>query len=279
MTTHRPAYLAQRGGPGGRLGRVHSIGLIEGGRGMPTDGRPRAYDRYALVYVWRGSGRYRDREHNLALAQGDLVYVLPGHPRWYGVPGRGTWNEIFVVFDGPVFDLCAAQGLLDAERPVRRLDPVDHWHRRLDAFRTRRPPTTAAGADQEACELVQLLIDLAARGAGSAHPYPRSTSWLEESKARLGAELAEPLDLATVAAAVGMPYETWRKRITAMTGHPPARYRLLQRIESASVLLRRTSLTNRDIAASLGFSDEHHLARQFRRTTGMTTTEYRRTLA
>ncbi|MDQ3576204.1 MAG: phytanoyl-CoA dioxygenase family protein [Actinomycetota bacterium] len=47
---------SHRGGPGGRLGRVHSIGLIEGGRGMPTGGRTRAYDRYALVYVWSGTG-------------------------------------------------------------------------------------------------------------------------------------------------------------------------------------------------------------------------------
>ncbi|MDQ3576203.1 MAG: AraC family transcriptional regulator [Actinomycetota bacterium] len=212
------------------------------------------------------------------------MYVLPGHPRWYGVVGRSTWNELFLVFEGPVFDLCASLGLVDPAQPVRRVEPVQHWFGRLDTFRTRRPPTTAAGADEEACEVVQLLIDLAARGAtpgvaGPTHPYARSTSWLEESKARLGGDLAEPVDLSAVATAVGMPYETWRKRFTALTGQSPARYRLLRRIEAAEVLLRRTSLTNRDIAASLGFSDEHHLSRQFRRIIGITTIEYRRTMA
>jgi AraC family transcriptional regulator len=85
------------------------------------------------------------------------------------------------------------------------------------------------------------------------------------------------LNLTTVAAAVGLGDESWRTRFTAETGVPPATYRMQRRVEAAAELLRGTSLTNREVADALGFSDEHHFARRFRSVVGLTTTAYRRT--
>jgi AraC-like DNA-binding protein len=283
MPTRPPALVAYRTGPAGLLGRVHSAGRIEGGRGVPT-GPPRRLDYYAVMYVYGGQGRYRDARHDLTLLPGHLVQLVPGHAHWYGVTGPHPWNEVHLTFAGPAFDLCAAQGLIDPARPVRRLTPVEHWLGRIDRFRTARPPASAAGADDEACAVLRLLVDMAARdGTAGVAPagdpgYRRGADWVARSRARLGADLGEPVDLRQVAASVGMPYETWRKRFQAVTGEPPARYRLLRRLDAAGELMRRTSLTNRDIAASLGFTDEHHLARQFRRFTGMTTGVFRRTV-
>ncbi|MEV0001519.1 AraC family transcriptional regulator [Micromonospora sp. NPDC050980] len=279
MSTTPPALVAYRTGPPGRLGRVHSVGRVQGGRGVPT-GPPRRFHSHALMYVWGGHGRYRDARHDLPLGPGHLVHVLPGHAHWYGVTGAGTWNEVHLVFSGPAFDLAARQGLVDPVRPVRRLTPVEHWRDRLDRFRTVRPPRGPAGADDEVCEVLRLLVEIAARDAVPEHDGAPAgpPGWLVESRVRLGDDLGGPLDLRAVALAVGMSYETWRKRFQAATGEPPARYRQRRRVEAAGELLRRTSLTNRDIAASLGFTDEHHLAKQFRRLTGLTAGEFRRTL-
>jgi AraC-like DNA-binding protein len=265
------ASVSQRAGPSGRLGRVRAAGRVEDGRGVPT-GPLRRFDGYAVACVVRGRGRYRDPAHDVPLEAGDLVVVVPGHPHWYGVVGPEPWDEVHLVFDGPVFDLCARQGLLDVRAPVRRLRPAAPWVDRIDAFRTRRAPRTAAGVDDEVCDVLRLLVDVAAHGG----PAPVGGGWLAESQARLAADLGEPLALPDVAAAVGMPYQTWRKRFRAATGSAPARYRLLRRVDAARDLLRRTSMGTRDIAASLGFTDEHHLSRQFRRTTGRTAGEYRR---
>lgn len=267
--------LGSRPGPGGHLGRVETAGRIERGRGAPVR-RLRRYDRHVLTFVFEGSGHYLDAGHDVALPAGSLVHVFPGHPHWYGADAGG-WSEVFLIFDGPVFATALATGLLDVAVPVRSLAPLTHWRDRVDAFRTRRPPLTSAAADDEVCDVLRLLVDVASRDSGPGGSAAASRSgWLEHSRALLGSDLPQQLDLTAVAAAVGLGYETWRKRFTAEAGHPPATYRRQRRIEAASELLRRTSLTNHEIAAAVGFSDEHHLARQFRAATGMSTTAYRR---
>jgi AraC family transcriptional regulator len=62
------------------------------------------------------------------------------------------------------------------------------------------------------------------------------------------------------------------------TGKTPYRYLLHQRIEGARSLMRndRTPLT--EVALASGFADQHHLGRVFRRITGMTPSNYRRSL-
>jgi AraC family transcriptional regulator len=62
------------------------------------------------------------------------------------------------------------------------------------------------------------------------------------------------------------------------TGKTPYQYLLHQRIERARSLMRehRTPLTQ--VALASGFADQHHLARVFRRITGVTPSSYRRSL-
>ena len=266
--------LAPRSGPAGRLGQVETAGRIESGRGVPGQ-HLRTYHRHVLTFVFEGTGHYRDAGHDLPLPTGSLVHVFPGHPHWYGADPDG-WSEVFLIFDGPVFATALSAGLLDIATAVRRLEPVPYWRDRIDAFRTRRPPLTAAAADDEVCDVLRLLVDVASRDRATAGAAASRSGWLTQSRALLGSDLHRPLDLVAVAAAVGFGYETWRKRFTAEAGRPPATYRRQRRVEAATELLRRTSLSNREIAEAVGFSDEHHLARQFRAVVGMSTTAYRR---
>jgi AraC family transcriptional regulator len=62
------------------------------------------------------------------------------------------------------------------------------------------------------------------------------------------------------------------------TGKTPYQFLLHQRVERARSLMRdhRTPLT--EVALASGFADQHHLARVFRRITGMTPSSYRRSL-
>ncbi|MGH3756186.1 helix-turn-helix domain-containing protein [Actinophytocola sp.] len=109
-------------------------------------------------------------------------------------------------------------------------------------------------------------VGLEAAGRDQQRPAPHQPAaaggWLDESQRRLGEDLAARLDLAAVAAAVGMGYESWRKRFQAALGLPPARYRLHRRVVAAQELMRHTSLPGREIARLVGFSDEYHLSKR-----------------
>jgi AraC-like DNA-binding protein len=274
MSMTATALIATRPGPAGTLGGIRYVGRILAGRGIPAR-TARSFPMFGLMYVFGGAGRYRDANHDLPLTAGDLVFVLPNHAHWYGVTDRGvTWNEVYIVFDGPVFRTAAAAGLMDATDPVHHLAPVRYWLHRMDQFRTRRTPRTTAGRDAEACDLLRLLTDINAR-TRSAEPHVPSEDWFVRSQQALEGALGETVDLHDVATEVGMPYETWRRRFQARAGTPPAEYRRLHRIDAAGTLLTDTSLSVREIAANLGFADEHHLNRQFRTAMGMTPRAYR----
>jgi AraC family transcriptional regulator len=62
------------------------------------------------------------------------------------------------------------------------------------------------------------------------------------------------------------------------TGKTPYQYLLHRRIERARSLMRDLHAPLTQVAIASGFADQHHLARVFRRVTGVTPTSYRRSL-
>ena len=97
--------------------------------------------------------------------------------------------------------------------------------------------------------------------------------------ARACAALSEPgaqaLSLSGLAADLGLPFETFRKRFAAATGMSPGAYRSARLIDEAGRLLATGSLTCREIAERLGFRDEHYFSRRFRQLAGMSPTAFR----
>ena len=254
------------------LGEVLVAGRIAGGRGLPA-GTTRRHPTWGLTFVTAGRGRYRDAGHDEAVGAGTLVVVHPGHPHWYGADHRG-WDEHFVVFDGLLFDLATRSGALSPAHPLVHDLPVRRWSARFAAFERRRPPTVQ-GRDAEAAELLAALLEARSVAEQRSSQAPPSADWLERSVELLGGDLGEGLDLREVAAAVGQPYETWRRRFREATGTSPYAHRSQRRLAAATELLVHTGLGVRDIAAATGFTDERHLIRRFRAATGLTPRAFR----
>ncbi|MCA1556685.1 MAG: helix-turn-helix domain-containing protein [Acidobacteria bacterium] len=61
----------------------------------------------------------------------------------------------------------------------------------------------------------------------------------------------------------------------AETGHSPVRYLKAMRLERARELLETTSLSVKEIRASVGLNDESHFARDFRTLYGLTPQKHR----
>lgn len=255
------------------LGQVRLTGRIRNGRGV---GRGvRALPEDALIYVSGGGGTYLDgrngQRHEVPV--GSLLVVCAGVPHWYGPdPGR-TWDLSFVTVQGPVFDLARRERLLDPDRPVTALAPPAYWVGRVEAFCLARAPRTRSGLQDEACRVLALLVEMC-REQDEPSAVP-ARDWLEVSRELLEADLPRRLHLPEVAAAVGQPYETWRKAFRRSVGTTPAHYRAERKVSAAGDLLRYSTLSLRQIAEAVGFADEHHLSRRFRTSTGTSPREFR----
>ena len=96
---------------------------------------------------------------------------------------------------------------------------------------------------------------------------------VQRAQARLRASLGETLTLAEVAAEIGTNKFVLLRAFRRVTGTTPYRYRTLVRIARAKELLARGA-SPVEVGALLGFADQAHLSRSFKRTYGVTPRAY-----
>jgi AraC-like DNA-binding protein len=273
------------------LGRLGIAGIIHHGRGV-TPIRPlRVYGSYAVMCVLRGAGLYRDiNRQNIDLQAGDAVFVFPELAHQYG-PRRNqpSWDEFYITFDGPLFDQWREAGLLDTQHPVQHLGTtaIYTWTEQVQALLERHPATIKERARQTA-DFATLLGELLRSAQSDSKAINKTEenlvsssahSWLGQALQLLDTELGNNVPLAEIAASVNQSYETFRKIFREVTGTTPAHYRTIRRIEAAKALLRfNPNITNREIAETLGFSDEFHFSRRFTHIAGIPPRTFRQGL-
>lgn len=127
-----------------------------------------------------------------------------------------------------------------------------------------------------------LLIPAGVPHRSLAHVHP-GTECLNLYTAATGAArpqllaaqaLADTLPIAAIAAQAGLCRESFTRRFTQRVGMPPHAYRLADRLNAARQRLREGAVLA-ELAAELGFADQSHLGRHFRRMFGTSPRAYR----
>lgn len=249
------------------IGGIKIACFLNNGVGVLTERR--TLPHFNLVYVTRGHGSYRDeRGVELSVSAGDAILVFPGIEHWYGPPPGENWNEFYMVFEGPVFDLWRASGCLDQERPVVSLRPMDFWRDRILSLIGGKRAQSESELIHETVQLQELLADIV---QASEQDMADDIAWLEQAKAAIAATM----DVRGAAARMGQSYEGFRKRFRKLSGRSPGRYRTSLIMERACEMLAEPGVLLRDISDELGFCDEYHFSRQFSKTVGWSPSEYR----
>lgn len=81
--------------------------------------------------------------------------------------------------------------------------------------------------------------------------------------------LGEKISLGALSSLAGLSPNHFARAFQQSVGLPPHQYLLRRRLEHVEQMLRETQLPLSQIAQAVGFSDQSHLARHFRRLTGM----------
>lgn len=280
-------------------GVLYSGGSLKTSVDGQMSGRGRVFGRWAFVLMVGGEGRYQDeRGASAAVRPGDLILVFPDVAHRYG-PGPGeAWRELFVVSDSPVLDAWRSAGLLREDRPVWRLSPVSYWRERMERLVKRCGPAGAAvgGAEgprvSDVCRLLTFLADAiestgrpslgGTREAALAEMPAIDRHWATEVTGLIDDRLRrgpiDRLDPASLASAMHVSEAVLRRRFVRLLGEPPARYVSRRTIERACELMQQGELSDKQIAAELGFCDEFHFSKRFKQLIGASPRDYRRRL-
>lgn len=112
------------------------------------------------------------------------------------------------------------------------------------------------------------------RRTGDDGPTP--PRWLRAARERLHDELVRPLSTDAIAADLGVGPVRLARSFRRLYGESMGACLRRLRVERACRLLDRSDAALADIAADLGFADQSHFTRVFKRQTGLTPGQYRR---
>jgi len=237
----------------------------------------RTLNAYVLIYLLDGGGMFSSPACSDYLVNaGDTILLFPGVYHTYRrVAPHVVWSECFVEFSGEIFAAFERDGLINPQRPVHSPGLQPHLIAAFDEL-IRDYQSAIPGQEPEFSARALLLLASVLGADRKRHELQGDREFVTEACARLGAALDQKLEVAAVAAGMGMSERAFRRRFAAHAGISPARYRQLQRIAVARTMLGTTELTVDAIAERLGYCDVHFFIKQFKKHTGSSPGRFRR---
>jgi len=189
----------------------------------------------------------------------------------------GTAGAHVVVIQPHAF---AIEGL----GPCGRLfDAVHHMQRSpvcRAAWAIVRELRAPDGATPVAVEgLVLGMLALAARQDRPERWTRRAPPWLSRAREQLHARFLCPPAIRELASEAGVHPDHLARAFRARFGVPVGAYLRRLRLDWAATRLEERDVTIVEVALAAGFADQSHFTRSFKRHTGLTPAEYRRTFA
>jgi AraC family transcriptional regulator len=123
----------------------------------------------------------------------------------------------------------------------------------------------------EVTRLNSTTPELPLRGGLAGWQQRNVTAYIEE-------HLADPIQLSTLAGIARLSPYHFCRAFKRSIGLPPHRYHAARRIERAKAMLAKRSMSVTEVGFALGFAQTSSFTAAFRRVTGITPTEYQRTL-
>ncbi len=230
--------------------------------------------QFTLLYLLEGRGEFGLGRRSWQLTPGTLVLRAPGVVHTVVRDRAERWVEFFVAYPDSVFALLRDLGLVALDRPVvfpgvSRLT----WTQARSLFGSVHHDSGVSTAQlvAESQAFLAHLLDLdRSRREGSDE-----AAMVRRARDVLARDLDQPLDMPSVAAGLGIGYETFRKAFARLQGVAPKEYRIRRRIDSACHLLTLGKASVKQTAMQLGYPDVPSFVKQFRRVMGVPPAHFR----
>ena len=243
---------------------------------------PHIHEGYAIGVIDKGAERFMYRRSNHVAPQGNIVVIHPGEMHTGSAVTASGWTYRMLYPDSSLLQQAAsemvgcARGIPFFPSPVID-DPalatlLSHLHATLEYS-----PSTLERESRLLWTFAQLVLRHA-ENRPILRPAPTERSSVQKARAYLEDHYAENISLEELATFVNLsPFHLLRV-FRDTVGLPPHNYLTQVRITRAKQLLL-TSMSPAQVALTVGFTDQSHLTRHFKRIMGVTPGQYARSRA
>ncbi|MGI5893739.1 MAG: AraC family transcriptional regulator [Candidatus Merdivicinus sp.] len=234
---------------------------------------PATRDHYLFHFVTEGRGQLTVADGIYEIEPGCLFLIRPGEVVTYTADQTEPWVYWWVGFNGTeAHRLIHATPFAGGARIYRPRNGEQIRRRLLDIYNARG--STPAHESRMLGRLYLFLGELMEQA-----PIGRATTakqYVDKAAGFISRNFSRDISIGDVADFTGISESHLYRVFSAELGIAPAQFLIRYRIHEAAALLRSTSLSIGEVAASCGFRDPLYFSRIFHRIQGLSPREYAR---
>lgn len=235
----------------------------------------RILHEYQALYILRGDGEFESKTlGRKKILPGSIMLLFPGEWHRYRPRRAIGWDEYWISFCGRHIDELVEHGFIAPEQAVLQTGVDDAiLHPYLTVID--RVRTEPIGYQQLIAVNVLEILAASLAAVRRQRSSSRAESVVREAKVLLEQQAAEVANIDRLAARFQLSEKHFRRVFKDHTGLSPYQYYLQIRVHRAKEMLLGTTLSIKEIAASLHFENPFHFSNVFKQKTGMSPSRWR----
>lgn len=236
-------------------------------------------DHYILYYVREGKGYFTQKQATHKVQAGQGFIVFPNSGATIKSEHRKAMNITWVAFSGYLVERYLNRAKLTIYDPVFDDGPERSILEMLDKLIdvSTKLPNRYCKIMAQLYSIFAYLLDHA-----SEESQPVATSpefFLIKALDFIDINYQDDISVEDIAASAGGNRKNLYAAFKALTGFSPRDYLIYYRMCKATALLKDPNLSVETVAISVGYGDQFHFSKEFKKNVGISPSEYRRVIA
>ena len=235
-------------------------------------------DYYIFYFVKEGKGYVTVRQATHKVGAGQGFVLFPNEEARVKSEHKGAMNVTWVAFSGHLVDRYLSRAKLSVYKPVfsdNSEHEVEAMFDRLLAVSTTLP--------NRYCKIMAQLYSIFGFLLDNAFDIkPEAVSpefYLIKALDFIDANYQDDISVEDIAANAGINRKALYAVFKSLTGFSPKDYLIYYRMCKATALLKDENLSIEVVAVSVGYSDQFHFSKEFKKNVGVSPSVYRRRVA
>lgn len=236
-------------------------------------------DSYAFYYVKDGSGCVTQRQITHKIQAGDGFVIYPNMSVSIKSSYKQTMNVTWVAFSGYLVERYLNRAKLSSYEPLfadtedRELEGIFDTLLRVSM----KMPNRYCKIMAQMYNIFAFLLDHIQDGVRGGVSTPESV--LIRALDFIDSNYHEDISVEDIADSVGVNRKSLYTVFKNLTNFSPKDYLIYYRMCKATALLKEPELSVESVAVSVGYSDQFHFSKEFKKNVGMSPTVYRKAIA
>lgn len=236
-------------------------------------------DYYVFYYVKEGRGHVTQCLATHKVRAGQCFMVFPNEAAVLKADHKMGMNVSWVAFSGYLVDRYLMRAKITAYEPLFDDTPERDMERMFDELlrAAQRSTNRYCMIMAQMYSLFAFMLDHVPQEARTETVPPEM--YLIKALDFIDIYYQDDISVEDIAASVGLNRKNLYTIFKKLTGFSTRDYLIFYRMCKATDLLKTTNLPVETVAVSVGYSDQFHFSKEFKKNVGFSPSEYRRVIA